>query len=191
MFPDGMMFSTPITEMANELVTKKETSEVDPWEDKAETPMQPWELNLHARDRDFLTVTLKAGTGYDAPWLVFHANSVDEALESLQHDKLDELMDLTARKGKELAKAFGGSQSFSKPAAASSGGWNKSAAPAASSERPSDTCPDHNCPLVFADKFTNPKTQKVISAKMGCPVPNCRRKTYWLNDDGTWTLKEQ
>lgn len=173
------------------MVTKKETPEVDPWEDKAETSPAPWELNLNARDRDFLTVTLKAGGGYDAPWLVFHANSVDEALESLQHDKLDELMDLTARKGKELAKAFNGLPgAASKAPTNSGGGWSKPKA-SASSERPEDTCPQHNCDLEFVDAFTNPHTKKITSARMACPVPKCYKKTYWLNDDGTWSLKEQ
>jgi hypothetical protein len=115
-----------------DLVTKKLSDDIekdDPWEDKAEVPVRPFEV---VKDREFLTVTLKAGTGFDSPWLVFHANSVDEAVDTLQHEKLDELMDLTARKGKELAKAFGGSQGFSKPAAASSGGgWSKPAQQAA------------------------------------------------------------
>lgn len=109
------------------MVTKKETPEVDPWVEP-EAPVS---------ERDFLTVTLKAGGGYDAPWLVFHTNSVGEALEALKHDDLDELMDLTARKGKELAKAFGGSQGFSKPAGGASTGYSKptaSSAPAGAVE---------------------------------------------------------
>lgn len=107
-----MTSSTPITE-GNELVTKNdETEVVDVWADKP-SPAAP--------NREFLTVTLKAGTGYDAPWLVFHTSSVPEALEALQHSDLDELMDLTARKGKDLAKAFGGSQMAAKPSAG--GGW--------------------------------------------------------------------
>ena len=107
------------------MVAKKDTPEIDPWEDEAEVPYQSI---VPVLDRDFLTVTLKAGTGFDAPWLVFHTNSVAEAVESLGHDQLDELMDLAARKGKEFSKAFGGSQGFSKPAVASSGtGYTKPA----------------------------------------------------------------
>jgi hypothetical protein len=170
------------------MVTKKETPEVDPWEGKAETSPRPGEF---ASDREFLTVTLKAGSGYDAPWLVFHANSVEEALVSLKHDDLDELMDLTARKGKELARAFGGPAVASKATASTGGGWSRPKASAPSSDRPEDTCPTHNCDLEFVDAFTNPRTQKTTSARMACPVPKCYKKTYWLNDDGTWTLKEQ
>lgn len=108
------------------MVTKaKVEATEDPWEDKVDPDV---EWANRPSDRDFLTVTLKAGGGYDAPWLVFHTNSVDEALSALQHDQLDELMDLTARKGKELAKAFGGSQGFSKPAGSTSTGFSKAAA---------------------------------------------------------------
>lgn len=106
------------------MVTKKETPEVDPWEDKAEVPANEYFKYTGAPDREFLTVTLKAGTGFDSPWLVFHANSVEEALASLKHDDLEELMDLTARKGKELAKAYSGSQGFSKPSGGTSTGYS-------------------------------------------------------------------
>lgn len=94
------------------MVTKTEETTTDVWSMEPKAP---------GESREFLTVTLKAGTGYDAPWLVFHASSVAEALGALQDSDLDELMDLTARKGKELAKAFGGSTGFSKPAGG--GGW--------------------------------------------------------------------
>lgn len=175
-----MTSSTQDTE--NELVTKKVNEESDPWED---TPTVV--EHVGAPDRDFLTVTLKAGTGFDAPWLVFHTNSVDEALESLQHEQLDELMDLAGRKGKEFAKAFGGSQGFSKPAA-TTGGWKGKPAASSSSEVPSGTCPTHNCDLAFADEFTKRDGTKV-SARVGCPVPKCYAKTFWKNDDGSWTEK--
>jgi len=122
--------------LENNLVTKKVNEEPDAWADDEKTVAAP---SYTDPNREFLTVTLKAGTGYDAPWLVFHANSVDEALESLQHDKLDELMDLTARKGKELAKAFGGSTGFSKPAAAPFSGYKKPAAKKPAYDEDSDT----------------------------------------------------
>ena len=121
------MFSTPITEMSKELVTKKETPEVDVWNESV------FEKDKETvSEREFLTVTLKAGTGFDSPWLVFHANSVEEAVETLKHDALDELMDLTARKGKELAKAYGGSQAAPKASGGGSWGNKTPAAPAAS-----------------------------------------------------------
>jgi len=180
--PDDSIDSTPITESRN-VVTKTEEAVADIWATEPKAPVS---------EREFLTVTLKAGTGYDAPWLVAHANSVEEALEFLKHPDLDELMDLTARQGKALGKAFGGSQSFAKPAAGGSGGgWSKPAPQAAaSSETPQDTCPTHNCPMEYVAPFKK-RDGSEISARVACPVPNCRKKTYWLNKDGSWTLKEQ
>lgn len=161
------------------MVTKnEETESVDVWADKP-TPAAP--------NREFLTVTLKAGTGFDAPWLVFHTSSVPEALEALQHSDLDELMDLTARKGKDLAKAFGGSQMTAKPAA-STGGWKGKPAASSSSAEPSGSCPTHNCDLVKVEGFTK-RDGTAVSARVGCPVPKCYAKTFWQNDDGSWTEK--
>jgi hypothetical protein len=163
------------------MVAKKVDELPDAWVE----PKEP------VSERDALTVTLKAGGGYDAPWLVFHANGIPEAIEWLQHDDLEELQDLAARRGKEFAKAFGGPAAASKAPASSGGGWSKPKASAGSSERPDDTCPVHNCDLEFVDAFNNPRTGKSTSARMACPVPKCYKKTYWLNDDGTWSLKEQ
>lgn len=164
------------------MVVKKPEPQEDTWADATEGDA----LVLHTEDpnRDFLTVTLKAGTGYDAPWLVFHANSVDEALESLQHDKLDELMDLTARKGKELAKAFGGSQGFSKPAASSGGGWKKPAVKQAVSE-PDEEGPE--CDHGVRNWVTGRSAKGPWQAWM-CPAEkNDRTKCdpIWANKDGS------
>lgn len=123
--------------MESNLVTKKVEVDDDPWVEKEDAKQTPAPGDL-VFDRDRLTITLKAGTGYDAPWLVYHAASVDEGIDFLSHERYDELADLTARKGKELAKAFGGSAPAAKPAA-SSGGWGAkkpAAKPAVSDDAP-------------------------------------------------------
>lgn len=165
------------------MVTKKEESLPDAWVDPKEVVI----------DRDRLTITLKAGGGYDAPWLVYHASTVEEGIDFLTHDRYDELADLTARKGKELAKAFGGVAPTAAPKAPSSGGGNwgsKPKAPAGSSEEPVDTCPDHNCPLVKVDSYTK-RDGTAVSARYACPVPQCYKKTWWQQKDGSWELKEK
>lgn len=165
---------------SRKVVTKSNAPEVttDPWAE----PSAP------VSDRDFLTVTMKAGSGFDAPWLVFHSNSVEEALASLKHDDLDELMDLAARKGKEFSKVFGG-PAVAAPKASGGSGWGgKAKAAASSSEEPSGTCPTHNCDLVKVDGFTK-RDGTAVSARVGCPVPKCYAKTFWQNDDGSWTEK--
>lgn len=164
------------------MVTKKEAPEVDPWEDATEgnAPV------LHTEDpnRDFLTVTLKAGGGYDTPWLVFHANSVEEALASLKHDDLDELMDLTARKAKEFAKAFGGPQSASKPSAGGSWG-NKKPAPKQAVSEPDEEGPE--CDHGVRNWVTGRSAKGPWFAWM-CPAEkNDRTKCdpIWANKDGS------
>ena len=53
-----------------------------------------------------LVVTMKGGAGFDAPWLVYHATSVDDALGVFQNDsaKLVTLME----KVQSASKFFGG-----------------------------------------------------------------------------------
>lgn len=171
------------------MVTKKETPEVDPWEDDEKAPPRVVE-HVGTPDRDGAVITLKAGTGYDAPWIVIHATSQEDAINQLSSDVNAELMDLTARKAKEFARAFGGPATASaQPKAASSGGgWGKKPSGGGSTDQPSGTCPTHNCDLVFADSFSKRDGTKV-SARVGCPVPKCYAKTFWQNDDGSWTEK--
>ena len=172
------------------LVTKKNdiepavyAGEQDPWED-AERPV----VHAGKPDRDGAVVTLKAGAGYDAPWIVLHATSVDDAISQLNGDEFTELMDLAARKGKEFAKLFGGAQSFAKPAGNT--GWSKpaQAASQASSDVPTGTCPQHNCDLVYVEPFKK-RDGSEVSARVACPVPKCYAKTFWHNKDGSWTEK--
>lgn len=113
------------------MVTAKKMPELsDPWEDKEETST-PAPIVVQSGDGK-LTVTLKAGPGFEVPWIVRHANTVAEAVEFMQDPQLDELMDLTARKAKEFAKAYGGSQAAPKASGGGSWGNKTPAAPAAS-----------------------------------------------------------
>src|SRR3989475_5076265 len=183
---EAMTVSTQDTE-SEELVTKKVEETPDPWEDKPSVVE-----HTGKPDRDGVVVTSKAGAGFEVPWIVLHATDVADAIAQLNSDEYTELMDLTARKAKEFAKAFGGSQSFAKPAAqASSGGWSKPAQQAASAPAgniPSGTCPVHNCDLVKVDAFTK-RDGTSVNARVGCPVPKCYSATTWQNDDGSWGKK--
>jgi hypothetical protein len=165
------------------MVTKKETPEVDPWEDK-ENPVTV----IKGSGGEYASITFKAGSGYNAPWLVLKPSSMDEAKEMVQHDDLEELLDLIARKNKVFEKSFGGIPTPAGPAPKASGGgnWgNKSKASNGSSDVPSGTCSVHNCDLQFADAFQKRDGSKV-NARVGCPVPKCYSDTVWQNDDGTW-----
>lgn len=64
-----------------------------------------------------IVTTLKGGSGYEAPWIVIHSDTADEALEVLQDEKLKELIDHT----KKVASYFNGGsakKSNGKPAGA-------------------------------------------------------------------------
>lgn len=166
------------------MVTKKETPEVDPWDD--EQPKNPVTV-VRGSGGEWASITFKAGPGYNAPWLVLKPSSMEEAKEMVQHEDLSELLDSIARKNKEFERFFGGPVAAAK-APASTGGWKGKPAASSSSEQPSGTCPQHNCDLVKVDGFTK-RDGTAVSARVGCPVPKCYAKTFWQNDDGSWTEK--
>lgn len=79
-------------------------------------------------NREGVTITLKGGAGFDAPWIVIHATSLDDAYEQVSGDNaglLAKLMDRTAN------------------AASYFSGLKKPAAPA---ERPAPQQPPANAP---------------------------------------------
>jgi hypothetical protein len=50
-----------------------------------------------------LTVTLKGGTGFDAPWVVVHATDATDALGQLKDPSMKELLDFAAETGSYFA----------------------------------------------------------------------------------------
>lgn len=60
--------------------------------------------SLVAQNEGKIVVTLKGGAGYDAPWIVVHANDSQDALNQLRDDVLKELITRT----KEVATYFSG-----------------------------------------------------------------------------------
>lgn len=175
------------------MVTKKPEPTEDPWMvdnegNKLGRAEYSSGITVVPKDREWATITLKAGTGYNAPWLVFKPTSIEDAKDIMQHEDLEELIDLVARRNKEFERAFGGAPVAASKPAASSGGWKGKPAASSSSDVPSGTCPTHNCDLVKVDGFTK-RDGTAVSARVGCPVPKCYAKTFWQNDDGTWTEK--
>lgn len=82
-----------------------------------------------------VTLTYKGGSGFDAPWIVLHENTIEDALASAQNPALKELMEVTQAGGQHFA-----SQGKSAPAA---GGGGRSGQPQGSQEPPAGA-PD--CP---------------------------------------------
>jgi hypothetical protein len=75
-----------------------------------------------------VVVTLKGGTGYDAPWVVIHAATVADAQDQLEDKALGALIERTKR----VAAHFSGGGQPSGPArsASTSGGAPRPATPA-------------------------------------------------------------
>ncbi len=82
-------------------------------------------------DREGVTVTLKGGAGFDAPWIVIHAADLEDAYEQVSGDNATLLAKLMDR-AKAAAKHFtGGEASPARPAPAVA-----SAPPAGAGEPP-------------------------------------------------------
>lgn len=111
---------------------KAEVTTEDPWDsDKDEAPSWSPEKENNVSDvRDFMTVTWKAGPGYEAPWVVFHFSSLEEALDVMEDDLTDEVKALVLKHARDFQEEY--KPAAAKPAArassgGSSGGWgNKS-----------------------------------------------------------------
>src|SRR5690554_2017518 len=56
-------------------------------------------MNETANNNAKLTVTLKGGAGYDAPWIVIYADDAADALTQLRDPNIVELMDVVKKAG--------------------------------------------------------------------------------------------
>jgi len=156
----------------------------DPWD---ETSMEKDIPEEGLSDRDRVTVTMKAGAGFDASWVVLHAKDVDEA------NRLLDDIDIQGLHGKVIASAsrFQALNGPSKSSTAPSGGYQKSSSyrPTQSVSppphgAPSAVCPQHGAALVYNEPFMS--GGKEISGRMSCPERGCRAITIWHNKDGSW-----
>lgn len=84
---------------------------IDPFataNDQAETPAENTtkETNVTntVSDQDKIVTTLKGGSGYDAPWIVIHSDSPEDALETLNNPAMEDLINRTQEVGKFFAK---------------------------------------------------------------------------------------
>lgn len=84
-------------------------------------------------DQSKLTLTFKGGAGYDAPWVVVHANTPGEAAALVREQDFKELLQLT----QEVGGAFG-SMAPNKPAQAAP---SANAAPAGATQAPNGETP--------------------------------------------------
>lgn len=77
-----------------------------------------------------IVATLKGGSGYDAPWIVVHANDAGDAVETLKDPAMKELLELTQNVGEKFVE-----MGPTKPAR-SNGGGNRGGKPAGAAQAP-------------------------------------------------------
>lgn len=106
------------------------------------TPAEPETTNTPTKENNMtdtttakITSTYKGGTGFDAPWIVIHSDTLEDALEQAKNPVLKELMEATQAGGQHFA-----GMGKSAPAA---GGNDRSGQPQASQTAPagSPDCP--------------------------------------------------
>lgn len=76
--------------------------------------------NTPNNNNNKIVVTLKGGSGYDAPWVVVHADTPDEAMSILHPEEIKPLLEAAQEAGKFFAsKGSPAKSGGGKPAAAS------------------------------------------------------------------------
>lgn len=90
----------------------------NPWDDPTPEPVQPattWSVppsrESHNGPAEGITVTLKAGPGYEAPWIVIHAADAASALRQVKDAVMSELAQATVT----MAQWFSTKASGAKP----------------------------------------------------------------------------
>lgn len=106
-----------------------------------------------------LTVTLKGGAGFDAPWIVIHADDASDALEQLKAPELKELMELTKKAGAHFS---GGNGSAGRP--------QQAAASAPAQSNAGSSAPSCSHGAMTYRKGISKKTNKPWEAYF-CPAP--------------------
>lgn len=127
-------------------------------------------MDIVSEDQNKITVTLKGGAGYDAPWVVVHAANATDALETLNDEDLKTVLERAKKIGSFFAGGSAGAQ-----APASNG------QPAGATQAPGGQTPPEG--YVFKSGVSK-KNHRPWQAFM--PIDrNSGLETIWLNADGS------
>lgn len=127
-------------------------------------------MDIVSEDQNKITVTLKGGAGYDAPWVVVHAANAADALETLNDEDLKTVLE----RAKKIGAFFAGGSAGTK-APASNG------QPAGAAQAPGGQTPPEG--YVFKSGISK-KNGRPWQAFM--PIDrNAGLETIWLNADGS------
>ncbi|TCO56882.1 hypothetical protein [Actinocrispum wychmicini] len=125
-------------------------------------------------------VTLKAGAGYDAPWITIDGTDVHDAADQLgDTDGVKQLVELTVSAAKFLHRSYGPAQQRSSAGSSSGSGQRQAGKPAGANEAPNGEkryC-EHGQRL-YKSGFSE-KTGKNWGA-FDCPEKVCDRE--WANN---------
>lgn len=119
-----------------------------------------------AEAQDKIVITLKGGAGYDAPWVVIHADDIAAAKQTLADEELKEVIDLAKKAGTYFA---GGNPSAPK------------GKPAGATQAPGNT---PTPPEGYVYKSGMGKNGRPWYAFMGANRAD-NLDPIWLNADGT------
>jgi hypothetical protein len=158
----------------------------DPWNDTTDS-MEAGIPEEALSDRDRVTVTMKGGAGFDAPWIVIHAKDVDEANKILDDTDQHGLVAKVISRSRAFADYYGPSKASGSPANGFPRGVGtgySQPVQQAPSGAPTASCPVHGSALVYNQPFSSGNKQ--ISGRMACPERGCRAITIWHNKDGSW-----
>lgn len=109
----------PTTDVA-ETVTEPAT---DVWDDApaaASNDKKETTVVVNAQNEGKLTITLKGGAGFDAPWIVIHAQDAADGLEQMKDPALKELMNIVKSAGSHFSGGSG--NATQRPAQQAQGG---------------------------------------------------------------------
>lgn len=113
-----MTVTDPFAETTDEAQSAETVLDTPPAEAPKKRTAKTTEVVPSASTESKVVVTLKGGSGFDAPWIVIHAVSVDDAYEQFD-GKLAELMTKVQAAGKHFAglapAKSGGERSASAP----------------------------------------------------------------------------
>lgn len=125
-------------------------------------------------DQAKIVTTLKGGSGFDAPWIVVHADNATDALETLKDPSMKELIELSQKVGSAFVEAGGGSR---KPAAQAAPAQRSNGQPQGATEAAVATPPGY----IFKSGMN--KAGRAWKAFMGADR-NADLPVIFLNDKG-------
>lgn len=104
----GDPFGGETSDEAQTELTNTAPEDTAPWGDQATANKDAGKVTILASPtgESKVTATLKAGAGYDSPWLVFHGSSVTELLEMMSDPNFPKLLTWTTSAAQKFGEGW-------------------------------------------------------------------------------------